>query len=174
MKEVDWHHLNSECPVTEVLQFWVVPKGPQACQFLNQHNIPISEVISYNTNLSIGDASCVYYNFCIKLKAHKKKRNACQRVCAQVGWDVLRAAHEKQKCKQLTEQNDSDDQNNNNKMSEELDKLSKEIEGLGIIFKGTYAICSHDTVRSTLVNILIMQDGEHFIYWHNFMPFLIS
>ena len=75
MKEVDWYHLNSECPVTEVSQFLVIPKQPQACQFLNQHSIPISEVISFNTNVCIGDASCVYYNMLYKTKTTQKKTN---------------------------------------------------------------------------------------------------
>ena len=37
MEEVNWYHLNTECPVTEVMRFLVIPKRPQACQFLNQH-----------------------------------------------------------------------------------------------------------------------------------------
>ena len=86
MREVDWHHLNSECPVTEVSQFLVIPKRPQACQFLNQHSIPISEVISCNTNVSIGDPSCVYYNTLYKTKSTQKEdKHACQRACAQIG-----------------------------------------------------------------------------------------
>ena len=68
MREVDWYHLNSECPVTEVSQWLVIPKKPQACHFLNQRSIPISEVISCNINLSIGDPLCVYYNTLYKTK----------------------------------------------------------------------------------------------------------
>ena len=54
------------------------------------------------------------------------------------------------------------------------DDLSKEIEGLGRILTGTYAMCAQDTVSSTLAHILIMQDGERFVYSHGFTPLLIS
>ena len=96
MREVDWYHLNSECPVTEVSQSLVIPKRPQACQFLNQHSIPISEVISCNTNVSIGNSLCVYYNTLYKTKSTKKEdKHVCQRACAQIGRRVLRAEQEK-------------------------------------------------------------------------------
>ena len=73
MEEVNWYHLSAECPVTEVMQFLVIPKRPQACQFLNQHSIPISKAISCNTNVCIGDASCVYYNTLYKIKNTQKE-----------------------------------------------------------------------------------------------------
>ena len=74
MKEVNWYHLSQECPVPEVMQFLVIPKRPQVCQFLNQHSIPISKVISCNTNVCMGDASCVYYNTLYKTKKHTERR----------------------------------------------------------------------------------------------------
>ena len=52
--------------------------------------------------------------------------------------------------------------------------MSKEIEGLGRILTGTYAMCAQDTVSSTLAHILIMQDGERFVYSHGFTPLLVS
>ena len=82
IEEVDWYRMNSECPVTKVLQFLVISKRAQAYQFLNQHSIPISEVISCNTNVCIGDASCVYYNTLYKTKTTQKEDNthAAERV----------------------------------------------------------------------------------------------
>ena len=87
---------------------------------------------------------------------------------------MLRAEQEKQKCKQLTEQNGGDNQHSNNKTDDNNDELSKEIEGLGRILTGTCAMCDQDTVSSTLAHILIMQDRERFVYSHKFTPLLIS
>ena len=87
---------------------------------------------------------------------------------------MLRAEQEKQKRKQLTEQDDGDDLNSTDDTNDKNDDLSKEIEGLGRILTGTYAMCAQDTVSSTLAHILIMQDGERFVYSHGFTPLLIS
>ena len=175
MEEVNWHHLSSECPVTRVSQFLVIPKRPQACQFLNQHSIPISEVISCNTNVCMGDASCVYYNTLYKTKnTQKEDKHTCRRACAQIGRRVLRAEAEKRRRQQLTEQNNDNDLGGADNINGESDDLSKEIEGLGRILTGTYAMCAQDTVSSTLAHILIMQDGERFVYSHGFTPLLIS
>ena len=110
MKEVNWYHLSSECPVTEVAQFLVVPKRPHACEFLNQHSMPISEVISCNTNVCMGDASCVYYNTLYKTKnTQKEDKHTCRKACVQIGRRALRATEEKRKRKRLAEQEDGDD-----------------------------------------------------------------
>ena len=63
-----------------------------------------------------------------------------------------------------------DDENATNECTE----LNKEIEGLGRILTGTYAMMSQDIVSSTFAHILIMQDGERFVYSHKFVPLLIS
>ena len=94
MKEVEWHSLDSEHPVTTRSQFLIIPKRPQACQFLNQHSVPISEVISCNTNVAIGDPSCVHCNTLCKTKnTQEEDRTACQRAIAQIGRHVVRMQH---------------------------------------------------------------------------------
>ena len=138
MEEVNWYYLSAECPVTEVMQFLVIPKRPQACQCLNQHSIPISEVISCNTNVCIGDALCVYYNTLYKTKnTQKEDKHTCRKACVQIGRCVLRAGQEKQRRKQLTEQDDGDDLNSTVNTNDKNDDLSKDIEGLGRILTGT-------------------------------------
>ena len=87
---------------------------------------------------------------------------------------MLRAGEEKRKHKQLAEQGDDDDVDSNENVSGETDDLSKEIEGLGRILTGTYAMCAQDTVSSTLSHVLMMQDGERFVYSHGRTPLLIS
>ena len=157
MEEVNWYHLSRECPVTEVIQLLVIPKRPQACQFLNQYSLPPSKIISCNTNVSMGDASCVYYNTLYRTKnIQKEDTHTCRKACAQIGRRVLRAEKEKEKRKQLAEQDDGDDLNSTDDTDGESDELGKEIEGLGRILTGTYAMCAQDTVSSTLAHILIV------------------
>ena len=69
---------------------------------------------------------------------------------------------------------DSSDDDNNEDAIDECSELNKEIEGLGMILTGTYAMTNQDVVSSTLAHILIMQDGERFVYSHSFTPLLIS
>ena len=99
MEEVNWYHLSRECPVTEVMQLLVIPKRPQACQFLNQYSLPPSKIISCNTNVSMGDASCVYYkNTLYKTKnTQKEDTHTYRKACAQIGRRVLRAEKEKER-----------------------------------------------------------------------------
>ena len=87
---------------------------------------------------------------------------------------MLRAEEEKRRRKRLTEQDDSDDLGDNDTINGETDDVNKEIEGLGRILTGTYAMCAQDTVSSTLAHILIMQDGERFVYSHGFTSLLTS
>ena len=45
----------------KVYPFMVLPKRPMGCQFINAHSHSISAVFNFNTNISIGDVSHVYY-----------------------------------------------------------------------------------------------------------------
>ena len=83
MKEVNWYRLSQECPVTEVMQFFVIPKRAQACQFLNQHSIPISELISCNTNVCMVMFRASTTTLCIKPKTHRKKTRPHAEKCAR-------------------------------------------------------------------------------------------
>ena len=87
---------------------------------------------------------------------------------------MLRAEQEKQKRKQSMERIMVRSLIAPTTLMTNKSNLSKEIEGLGRILTGTYAMCAQDTVSSTLAHILITQDGEQFVYLHNFTPLLIS
>ena len=86
---------------------------------------------------------------------NKKRRHACNR---------------QDKIKGNNDDDDDDGEDTNN----ECNELNKEIEGLDRILTGTYAMMSQYVVSSTLAHILIMQDGERFVYSHKFVPLLIS
>ena len=61
--EHEWYNINGDEPVPKP-QFMVIPQRYPGCQeFLNQHNVPISEVIACNTNtkMLLGDPSQTYY-----------------------------------------------------------------------------------------------------------------
>ena len=104
----------------------------------------------------------------------KEDKHTCKKACAQIGQHVLREEQEKQKRKQLTEQNYGDDQYDDSKRNDKSDNLSIEIEGLGRIITDIYAKRAQDTVSLTLSHMLITQDGERFVYLQNFTPFLMS
>ena len=72
----------------------------------------------------------------------KEDKYTYRKACALIGRRVLRAEQEKQKRKQSMEQDDGDDLNSTDDTNAEQDDLSKEIEGLGRILTGTYAMCS--------------------------------
>ena len=56
---VDWHHLNGE--ILRVAPWILEPKRPMGCQFINTHNVAVSEVFNCNTNIAIGGPDTVYY-----------------------------------------------------------------------------------------------------------------
>ena len=92
----------------------------------------------------------------------------------QIGRRALRKTEEMRKRKRLAEQEDGDDVDDTDNVNDKCDELSKEIEGLGRILTGTYAMCAQDTVSPTLAHLIIMQDGERFVYSHGTTPLLIS
>ena len=56
---VDWHHLNGE--ILMVAPWMLEPKIPMGCQFINTHNVAVSEVFDCNTNVTISGHDTVYY-----------------------------------------------------------------------------------------------------------------
>ena len=56
---VDWYHLNGE--ILGVAPWMLELKIPMGCQFINTHNVVVSEVFNCNTNVTIGGPDTVYY-----------------------------------------------------------------------------------------------------------------
>lgn len=54
-----WHQLDGG--IQDVSPWLVEPTRPMGCQFVNTHNVAISEVFNCNTNVTIGGPDCVYY-----------------------------------------------------------------------------------------------------------------
>src|SRR6056300_2106884 len=53
------YHLSGE--VERKSQFAILPRRRNGGQFLNQHSVPISDVLACNTNVTLGDASHTFY-----------------------------------------------------------------------------------------------------------------
>ena len=84
-------HSLFEDPV-EKFQYMIIPKRHLGSQYLNQHSIPISEVLACNTNVSIGDPSHTYYSTLYSSKSTQDEdKMIYQRVAASVGRRILRA-----------------------------------------------------------------------------------
>ena len=56
----------------------VLPKRPMGCQFTNAHSNPFSAVFNFNSNISIGDVSHVYYTTFYTRKSTQEEDNKKQ------------------------------------------------------------------------------------------------
>ena len=73
---MDWHRLDGS--VIRVPPFMVLPKRPMGCQFINTHNIALSEILNCNSNVQIGDSSHVYYSTLYTSKSTQKEDSEVQ------------------------------------------------------------------------------------------------
>ena len=173
MKEVDWFHLDGERPVSKRSQFLVIPKRPQACQYLNPHNIHVSEVISCNTNVAIGDPSCVFYNTLYKTKnTQKEDTKGCKRAAVAIARRLLRVQGLQNSAS--TDNSDSNNDEDNNSNDDDEKDSSALIEGLGRIMTGTNAIMSQEICGAPLGHTLMCQKGSRFTYSHATDNLLLS
>ena len=60
-------------PTNKVYLLMVLPKRPMGCQFINAHSHLISAVFNFNTNISIGDVSHVYYTTLYTIKTTQEE-----------------------------------------------------------------------------------------------------
>jgi len=161
-KIILFHQLNGE--VERKSQYTILPQRANGSQFLNQHNLPISDVLGCNTNNTGGDWSHSYYTTLYKSKdTQAEDKMAYHRVIASMGKRLWRAQQQQQQQQQENLQgaaksptNDDDDDN------------ACFIEGLGRVITGVNALLSRDVVSSTMAHLLISQKGERFTYSHDF------
>ena len=175
-KAIICHHLNGE--VEQKSQYAILPKRLNGSQFLNQHSLPISDVIGSNTNLTLGDWSHSYYTTLYKSKdTQAEDKMAYQRVHASMGRRLWRAQqhqqhhHGQESEEEERKQNQSTEDNTTDPPVEGDDDEEERacyIEGLGRIITGVNALLSRDVVSSTMAHLLISQGGERFTYSHDF------
>ena len=166
-KIVKWHYLDGS--VVEKTSYSIVPKRPVGCEYMNQHSEEISEVISSNTNVNIGDPVYTYYCTQYKTKDTQKEDNMShQRVNNAVGRKILNY-----KCRQA-ESNIGKEDTNNTEDTENEENEPDHVAGLGMVLTGLNAATSRATVSSTLAHTLICQKGSRFTYSHDFRNLLLT
>jgi hypothetical protein len=154
----------------------VVHKRDIGSQFLNQHSTPITDALSCNTNVTLGDPSHNYYTTLYKSKdTQPEDKAALLRVSGSFGKRIWR-----RKQQMMTEQAQRDANGNANDGDDEDGEPNDgsdqacHIEGLGRIMTGINSLLSSNVVSSTMAHLLICQEGERFTYSHQFAHLLLS
>lgn len=167
IRMVQWHYLDGT--TEEKSQYSIIPKRPIGSQFLNQHSVPISDVLACNTNVSLGDPSHTYYSTLYKSKdTQAEDKTAMLRVNGSFGRRIWRT---QQRLLNDQETNNANDTGNDN---EQEIPTACHIEGLGRVMTGVNALLSSNVVGCTMGHLLISQDGERFTYSHDFTHLLVS
>ncbi|KAL7451819.1 hypothetical protein ACHAWC_004215 [Mediolabrus comicus] len=167
------HHLNGE--VEQKSPYAILPRRRNGGQFLNQHSVPISDVLACNTNVTLGDASHTFYTTLYKSKdTQREDKMAYHRVHASLGRRLWRAQQRQQQ--QEKERNESCSPAEEGSIHKDKDDEDQAcfIEGLGRIMTGVNALLSRDVVSSTMAHLLISQGGERFTYSHEFEHILLQ
>jgi len=169
------HHLNGE--IEEKSQYMILPRRTNGSQFLNQHNVPISDVLACNTNVTLGDPSHTYYTTLYKSKdTQAEDKMAYHRVNASLGRRLWRAQqqqqqqqqHQQEQLQQEQEQHEEKEGRGGKQEETDIDDQTCPVEGLGRVMTGINALLSRDIVSSTMAHLLISQGGERFTYSHEF------
>ena len=148
-----WYNINGDDPVLKP-QFMVMPRRHLGCQFLNQHSVPISEVIACNTNISLGNPSQTYYCTLYSSKSTQQEdKRVFRRIAAAVGRRILRAIEASR---------------GNPDLDGEDDDGTDYVEGLGRFLTAINAAQSRDVTSATMAHFLICNDGTRFNFSHGF------
>ena len=175
-KTILWHHLNGD--IEQNSQYTILPKRANGSQFLNQHSLPISDVLGCNTNVTLGDPSHTYYTTLYKSKdTQTEDKMAYHRISASMGRRLWRAQQQQRKEEEEREQQTegaSAAAATGGTTSNEDDEQACYIEGLGRVITGVNALLSRDVVSSTMAHLLISQQGDRFTYSHKFSHLLLQ
>ena len=170
-------HLNGE--VEQQSQYTILPKRTNGSQFLNQHNVSISDVLACNTNVTLGDPSHTFYTTLYKSKdTQAEDKTAFNRVYASLGKRLWRAQQFQQQQEELDQAIEDTSAQAEGSRPKDKDDDEEEracyIEGLGRVMTGVNALLSRDIVSSTMAHLLICQGGERFTYSHEFSHILLQ
>jgi hypothetical protein len=134
-----------------VYPFMVLPKRPMGCQFINAHNIPISEVFNSNTNIQIGDASQVFYSTLLTSKSTQDEDSKKQ---IQIGCTVIK------RIKQLLNDNQEGEPSFG--------------EGLSRVLSGLNTATTRNFISATMAHLITCNDGSRFVFSHTFSDLLVG
>jgi hypothetical protein len=142
------------------------------CQFINAHSHPISAVFNFNTNISIGDVSHVYYSTLYTSKSTQEEDAKKQ---LQIGRGVIK------RIKQLLEEKHlhpgtpgvigsgtSKDGTNHQRYKPCFG------EGLSRLLSGLNAATTRNVISATMAHLTPCNGGSRFVFSHEFSDLLVG
>ncbi len=144
--ETLWFCLNES--FNSVYQIMVIHKRPMDSQFINAHNIPISEVFNFNLNIQIGDASQVFYS---TLYMSKSTQDEDSKWLLRIGRAVIK------RIKRLLDENQTNGCDQTTSEPSFGEGLSKGLLGLN-------AATTKNVISSTMAHLISCNNGS----WFNF------
>lgn len=174
IRSVEWHHLDGS--VEQKSQYTIIPKRDIGSQFINQHSVTIADLLACNTNVTIGDPSQIYYATLYKSKdTQAEDKTAMLRINGSFGRKVWRRKQRLMMERAQRAQNNGNINGNADADADAGDEpIACHIEGLSCVMSGLNALLSSNVVSSTMAHLLISQDGERFVYSHEFSHLLLS
>jgi hypothetical protein len=158
--------------INKVYPFMVLPKRPMGCQFINAHSHPISAIFNFNTNISIGDVSHVYYS---TLYTSKPTQEEDAKKQLRIGRGVIK------RIKQLLEEkhlhpgtpgvvggNMSKDPMNQQRYEPSFG------EGLSRLLSGFHAATTRNVISATMAHLIPCNGGSRFVFSHEFSDLLVG
>jgi hypothetical protein len=124
------------------------------CQFINAHNIPISEVFNFNTNIQIGDASQAFYSTLYTSKSTLEEDSEKQILieCAVIK-RIKHILEEKQHSVSVDQSTDA--MNQARKETSFREELSRVLSGLN-------AATARVVISATMVHLIPCNNGSQF------------
>ena len=135
----------------------------QGCQYMNTHNIAVSDVLNCNTNVQSGDSNQTFYQTMYQTKNTQKDDCEPRDLVAKALIRRLLRAQELAR----EQSRASDDQ----EMDEEVNDW---VEGLSRVLSGINAATSRSAVSAPMAHNLTLNDGSRFKFSHDFVELLLG
>ena len=131
----------------------VIHKRPMGCQWVNVHNVTLSNVFNCNTNVQVGDPFHMFYITLFNLKSTQEEDSERGQCIAQALVRQLIRLQDEVRAK----------------LRPPSDPENKFVEGLcRMLLGGMNAATSHYVVSATMGHLLICQKGTRFMFSHDF------
>ena len=150
----------------------VLPKRPMGCQFINAHSLPISAVFNFNTNISIGNVSHVYYGTLYTSKSTQEEDAEKQ---LRIGRGVIKRMKRLLEEKHLHPRTPgvvggdiSEDGTNQQRYEPSFG------EGLSRLLSGLNAATTRNVISATMAHLISCNNGSRFIFSHDFSDLLVG
>ena len=149
-KSVEHHCLDGS--VSTECRFSLELNRPQACQYINTHNVTVSDVINCNNNIQTGDSGQTFYQTLYTAKNTTKDDAKPRDLVANQVCRRLRKAQAMARFGANGENCDTDADN----------KRKAWVEGLSLVLSGVRAASSRTVTSAPMAHNLVLQGGNRF------------